>query len=133
MWVVSGIICFAVSLSLGAYRQYCNAMEVKARYMMPPIWRSLAVQITSWFIVALASLWFAFVGSIMIGAITYKLLGNFSFGVLLLLRWVFSSMIGITKANQHVAEFDEFNYLEEGQRILAEGEEMKQEYIEKKR
>lgn len=126
--VVSGIIALILSITVGAYRQFCTFMEVKAPWNIPFIWRRSAFRIISWVFVAGSSIWGAFIVAGIIMA-SNDFIGKFSFGILLLMRWYVSAQIGITKAKKNLAASDLEMQADDYKEILAEGERMKQEYI----
>lgn len=107
MWLmISGFLCFIIAVVLGAYRNFCLTIEAKDPGNIPPIWRSSVVRAISWIIVAVTSTWFAFVCATLIRVIINDLLGKFSFGVLLVLRWAISAMIGSFKADKSLSDFE---------------------------
>ncbi len=131
--IISGIISLIIAVLVGAYRQFCITMEVKAQWNIPMIWRYSFARFLSWIIVAVSSIGAAFVFVGIFSVIFNDFIGKFSFGVVLLIRWVISGQLGVSKANKALAAERAFEGTEEYKEILDEGERMKEEYIAKQK
>lgn len=96
-------ICLLVSLVLGAWRAYCRFLERKAPKLAPALWKERPfVQWSSFLVVAVTSVYACFVGSALVGGLATEFIGNFSFGGLLMLRWIISGLIGLRRADLEI-------------------------------
>lgn len=100
---LTGVIAGAISVSVGAYRSFCRAVELETNttFLCPPIWRSLIFQYFSLLVVIITSVWFALIFSEMISLYTQsENLSVFMFGILLVARWQVAGMIGLDAYRQ---------------------------------
>jgi hypothetical protein len=97
------IIAFLVAIVLGALR--CNWIGKHAETEISPAtfgpyggWIIL-LRVVSWLAVAILSIYSAFVFSLWLDRFLPNLLAGFLFGVILVIRWLVSSLIGTWNTN----------------------------------
>jgi len=90
-----GLVSGVIAILVGAWRQMCIVLEVRAPFELPSAWRSVGVRLITWAASTGFSVFFAFVVTGWIIANELPL-GPFWFGVLLVLRWFASSLFAGT-------------------------------------
>jgi hypothetical protein len=105
MLIVFAVICFILAVAIGSWRQMCGVYELKMPHNNPPIWRNPFVRIFTWIISTSLSIIFATILAMWISVEVNDWLGKFSFGVLLLIRWVTSLFFGAYPAYKRCEEF----------------------------
>lgn len=102
MEILIGLVLFVLAVLLGAWRQKCAVYEVHWSYNCPSAWRSSMVKMGTWIIVALFALAGSFILSTWIVDNIGDLIGRFSFGVLLVVRWTLSFLFGSISAHNKI-------------------------------
>ena len=96
------IVCGVSAVFIGAWRQACDIYERMLPWNCPRIWKNWGVQMFTWLIVALLSIVFSTVMATLIVLNIGDFIGRFSFGVLLVLRWHVSTLIGGVPATRKI-------------------------------
>ena len=110
MLMIIAVLSGLIAVLLGAYRQMCIVYSAEMSYNTPRLWNSRLARITTWLITATLSIFFGLVIATWIQINIGDFVGKFSFGVLLALRWLLSSIIGGVPAHKKVKEVQN-NYL----------------------
>jgi len=98
------VIIFLIAVALGAWRQSCIVYEThNAPELGPRAWYTAGIRQITWLITTIFSIAFAFIVATWLSINVGEFIGKFSFGVLLVLRWFISMVIGAWPA---------INYLE---------------------
>lgn len=105
---MSALLLLAFSLGLiaffaGWYRQTCIFWEFHGSWNVPSVWRNAMFRFFTWTVSTTSSLGFAFILAHLISTEVNDWVGRFSFGVLLVTRWMLSSMVAVSRA-QHRLE-----------------------------
>jgi len=101
---LSGIVIGYLAVRLGKWRHLNIFMEMKAPYNTAESWRSGPFQKVSGLMVALLSILSASLLAYVIGAWTFPLLGKFSWGALLLARYLASAILGNLEGQKELGE-----------------------------
>lgn len=99
--IILGIICFLISIAIGSWRQACSVYAVKYHFNCPRSWHSPAVKVVSWLMVAILAIAGSFILANWIQLNLNDFLGRFTFGILLLTRWLFSAYFGSYRAHKN--------------------------------
>ena len=87
------VVAFLLSIVIGTLRVKWIYIELK-NGNTPAIWRIKAFQTVTWIVVALLSIYSAFVFTLFLENFLPKLIAQFLFGVILVIRWLTSGLIG---------------------------------------
>ena len=96
MTFLIGLAAGFLAFKVGRWRHFCIFWAEKNRANVPLGWREPKIRIGSWLLVTALSLVFATSWSLLIAGYVNELLGMFSWGVLLFLRWVASGLAAHT-------------------------------------
>lgn len=99
--MIIALLSFLAAIAIGAYRQMCNVYFVQLPYNCPSSWRSPLFRFVTWIISTSLSVTYAFILATWIVEEVNVLLGQFSFGVFLSLRWLISVLVGAGPAMRH--------------------------------
>lgn len=106
-FVITAIVATIVALKVGEWRHYCRFLQADDPAWLPLVWHQPAIQHGSFVLVAASAVWAAGVFSVMIGNATTTLIGHFSFGGLLTVRWIISGLLAFSKSKADIARWKE--------------------------
>lgn len=98
MLFILALVCFVLAVMIGSWRQSCVIYEVRLPYNLPRYWSYSYIRILTWLITAALSIIYSFLIASWVIENIGELIGKFSFGVLLLIRWITSNFFGARKA-----------------------------------
>lgn len=98
--IIVGLTAGILAFLLGWWRTSCTFWEVNGPFNLPMAWRNPVVRVGTWAASTLLSLVFAGMLAIWIRQNVGEFIGNFSFGVLLVLRWQASGLVAVARARR---------------------------------
>lgn len=99
----------AAAFLLGWYRQTCIFWTAFGAWNVPSAWNSTLFRLFTWALSTACSLAFAGLIANWIAAEVNDWLGRFSFGILLVSRWMLSSMVAVSRAQAKLEKIENEN------------------------
>jgi len=103
MLFLIGLACGVLAYKVGKWRMLCVFWEASAfPWNVPLAWRNTSFQLASWFLVALLSVGFATCWSILVVEYAGRVLGVFSWAMLLTIRWHASGIAAVSEGEKRL-------------------------------
>jgi len=120
------ILAFSLAVGLGIVRNYWIYVETKSgMWNVPVLWRSRTFQIGSWIAVALLSIFGALELSVFFDIFLPDLIADFLFGVILVIRWLISALIGHSLGEKYLIRCGWQNLMDEAEKGFLAGRDIK--------